>query len=119
MADACDLVVRLHEAISRRDADTAALLFHPQGRFRNYLDGGEVIGRDGVRAFYRKLFETLAPDVDLLSVRILADGSVQAELQVSVHDRSGRLWSDSRVTATYTIREGLIQSVELGPDRPA
>jgi uncharacterized protein (TIGR02246 family) len=119
MADARDLVVRLHEAISRRDADAAAPLFHPQARFRNYLDGGEVIGRDGVRAFYRKLFETLAPDVDLLSVQTLTDGRAQAELQVSVPDRAGRLWSDSRVTATYAIREDLIQSVELGPDRPA
>jgi uncharacterized protein (TIGR02246 family) len=119
MADARALVSQLHEAIGRRDADAAALLFHPQACFRNYLDEGEVIGRDAVRVFYRKLFETLAPDTDLLSVRILADGRAHAELQVSVHDRAGRLWSDSRVTATYTIREGLIQSVELGPDRPA
>jgi hypothetical protein len=64
-----------------------------------------------------KLFETLAPNIDLLSIQTLADDRVQAELQVSVHDRSGRLWSDSRVTATYTIRGGLIQSIELGPDR--
>lgn len=119
MADARDIVVRLHEAIGRRDADAAAPLFHPQARFRNYLDEGEVIGRNDVRAFYRKLFETLAPNIDLISVRTLADGRVQAELQVSVHDRSGRLWSDSRVTATYAIRDGLIESVDLGPDRPA
>jgi uncharacterized protein (TIGR02246 family) len=119
MADAHDLVVRLHEAISRRDADAAARLFHPDARFRNYLDEGEVIGRDAVRAFYRKVFETLAPGIDLLSVQVLADGQARAELQVSIHDRSGQLWSDSRVTATYTIRDGLIQSVDLGPDRPA
>lgn len=118
MGDARDLVIRLHEAIARRDANAAAPLFHPQARFRNYLDGGEVVGREGVRAFYRKLFETLAPNVDLISVRTLADSRARAELQVSVHDRSGRLWSDSRVTATYTIRDDLIESVDLGPDRP-
>ncbi|HWU14806.1 MAG TPA: nuclear transport factor 2 family protein [Caulobacter sp.] len=117
MADARELVVRLHEAISRRDAYAAASLFHPQARFRNYLDEGEVVGPDGAQAFYRKLFETLAPNIDLLSVRALADGRAQAELQVSVHDRSGRLWSDSRVTATYTAQDGLIQNVDLGPDR--
>jgi hypothetical protein len=54
MADARELVVRLHEAISRRDADAAAPLFHPQARFRNYLDEGEVVGPDGAQAFYRK-----------------------------------------------------------------
>jgi hypothetical protein len=100
-------------------ADACALVFHPQAHFRNYLDEGDLVGRDAVRTFYRKLFETLTLDTDLLSIQILADGRVQAELQVSVHDRTGRLWSDSRVTATYTIRESLIQSVELGPDRPA
>jgi hypothetical protein len=117
MAEARDLVIRLHEAIGRRDADAAAPLFHPHARFRNYLDEGEVVGQDGARAFYRKLFETLAPDIDLLSVQTLADGRARAELQVSIHATSGRLWSDSRVTATYTIRDGLIQSVVLGPDR--
>lgn len=117
MADARELVLRLHQAISRRDADAAAPLFHPLARFRDYLDEGEVVGPAGAHAFYRKLFETLAPNIDLLSVQALSDGRVRAELQVSIHDRSGRLWSDSRVTATYTIRDGLIQSVDLGPDR--
>jgi hypothetical protein len=41
---------------------------------------------------------------------------VRAELQVSVHDRSGRLWSDSKVTATYTVVDGLIMAVELGDE---
>ncbi|KRA73986.1 hypothetical protein ASD89_11085 [Caulobacter sp. Root656] len=119
MADARELVLRLHEAIGRRDAEAAAALFHPLARFRNYLDEGQVVGPAGAQAFYLRLFETLAPNIDLLSIQTLADGRAQAELQVSVHDRSGRLWSDSRVTATYTVQDGLIQSVELGPDRPS
>jgi hypothetical protein len=95
-------------------------LFHPQARFRNYLDEGEVIGRDAAHAFYRKVFETLAPNTDLLSVQTLADDRVQAELQVSVHDRSGPpVVRQSRHGDLHHPRESFIQSVELGPDRPA
>jgi hypothetical protein len=111
-----DLVVRLHEAIGRRDVDAVAMMFHPQARFHDYLDDGEVVGRDGARAFYNRLFETLAPDIDLLSVETMADGRTRAELQVSVHDRSGHLWSDSKTTAIYTIADDLILNVELGPN---
>jgi hypothetical protein len=116
MTSARDLVVRLHEAISRRDPDAVSALFHPEARFRNYLDEGQVIGQDGARAFYERLFEMIDPDIDLLSVKDLPQGRVQAELQVSVHDRSGHLWSDSKVIATYVIADGLIQSVELEPE---
>lgn len=114
IAAAADIIIRLHEALDRRDLDAVTALMHPDARFRDYLDEGELVGRAAVRAFYQRLFETLAPNIDILMITEMPDGRLRAELQVSVHDRSGRLWSDSQVTVTYTIRDGLIQSVELG-----
>ena len=115
MSAATDLIVRLHDELDRRDFDAAAALFHPDTRFRNYLDEGEIVGPAAVRAFYQRLFETLAPDIDVLTMTEIPGGA-RAELQVSVHDRSGRLWSDSRVTATYQIVDGRIMAVELADE---
>jgi limonene-1,2-epoxide hydrolase len=116
MSAATDLIVRLHEDLDRRDFDAATALFHPDARFRNYLDEGEIVGPSAVRAFYQRLFETLAPDIDVLTTTEIPGGRVRAELQVSVHDRSGRLWSDSKVTATYQIVDGRIMAVELADE---
>lgn len=111
-----DLIVRLHQALDRRDLDAAMAFFHPQARFRDYLDEGEIIGPDAVRAFYQRLFETLAPGIDVLAVTALPDGRLRTELQVSVRDRAGKFWSDGRTLATYTVRDGLISAVELADE---
>ena len=116
MSAATDLIVRLLQELDRRDFDAATALFHPDARFRDYLDDGEIVGPPAVRAFYQRLFDTLAPDIDVLTMTEIPSGRVQAELQVSIHDRSGRLWSDSKVTATYEIVDGLIMAVELGDE---
>lgn len=113
MSAATDPIVRLHDALDRRDLDAVEALFHPDARFRDYLDGGEIVGPAAARAFYQRLFETLAPDIDLLAVAKQPDGRLRADLQVSVRDRSGRLWSDSKVIATYTLRDGLILAVAV------
>ena len=110
------LIVRLHDALDRRDLDAVVALMHPDARFRNYLDEGEIVGAAAARDFYQRLFETVAPDIDVLAMTPLPGGRLRAELQVSVHDRSGHLWSDSRVTATYTVVDGLIQAVELADE---
>jgi hypothetical protein len=111
-----DLIVRLHQALDRQDLDAVMAMFHPEARFGDPLDDGEIVGPAGVRAFYRRLFDTLSPGVDVLAVTALPDGRLQAELQVSVRDRAGKFWSDSKTLATYTLRDGLISAVELADE---
>jgi hypothetical protein len=113
MSAASDVIARLHDALDRRDLDAVTALIHPQARFRDYLDGGELIGRDAVRGFYQRLFDMLAPGLDLIGLKTLPDGRVRADIQSSVRAPSGHLWSDTRVVAIYTVLDGLISSVEL------
>jgi len=113
MSAASDLIGRLHDALNRRDLDAAMAQIHPQARFKDYLDGGEVEGHAAVREFYQRLFDTIAPDLDLIALKALPDGRIQADIQSSVRARGGQLWSDTRVVAVYQITDGLISSVEL------
>jgi hypothetical protein len=113
MSAASDLITRLHDALNRRDLDAAMAQIHPRARFRDYLEGGEVEGHVAVRDFYQRLFDTLSPGLDLITLKTLPGGRVRADIQSSVRDRSGHLWSDTRVVAIYTITDGLISSVEL------
>lgn len=108
-----DLVVRYQEAIGRRDVEAVMAMMHPAARFEDFLDGGEITGPTAVRAFYQRLFETLAPDLGLIAVTTQPDGRVLVELQVATHDKSGHVWSETRSQARYTLVDGLIHGIEL------
>ena len=110
-----DIVVGLYAALARRDTDAVMAMMHPRARFTDFLDGGELSGPVAIRAFYQRMFDTLTPDFDLLSVTALPDGRQRAVMQVSVHDSAGHLWSDSRSAAVYTVADGLILSITLEP----
>jgi ketosteroid isomerase-like protein len=110
---AADLISRYYDAVGRRDIETVMTLMHPQARFDDFLEGGELEGSNAVRAFYQRLFDTLAPDLGLISVTTDPDGRMRADTQVATHDRSGHVWSDTRSYALYTLVDGLIHGIEL------
>lgn len=115
MDAASDLVHRFLDALDRRDLDAVAALIHPEGRFRDYLNRGEVIGPEGIRDFHQRLFDTLDVQIDKISITRLADGRVHAILQVAVRDHAGHLWSDTRVHVIYEFADGLIRAQTLDP----
>ena len=115
MSAAEDLIFRYHEAVGRRDIEAVMALMHPQARFEDFLEGGEITGSTVVRAFYERLFDTLAPELDVIAITIQPDGRMRADIQVATHDRSGHVWSDTRSYALYAVVEGLIHGIELQP----
>jgi bifunctional DNase/RNase len=120
MDSASDLVHRFLDAVDRRDLDAVSILIHPEGRFADYMSRGEVIGPEGIRDFHVRLFESLNPHVDKISITPMKDGRVYAVLQVSVHDHAGHLWSDTRVHVIYDIVDGLIKGQTIDTkERPA
>ena len=106
------LIEQLQAAVGARDLEGVLSFLHPEVVIPDYLDDGEVRGHAQVRAFYARMFETLSPGVDVLEVETLADGRICALLQVALHDRIGKIWSDSRVQVTYTLVDGLIFRIE-------
>jgi hypothetical protein len=120
MDSASDLVHRFLDAVDRRDLDAVSSLIHPEGRFADYMTRGEVVGPDGIRDFHVRLFQSLNPHVDKISITPMKDGRVYAVLQVSVHDHAGHLWSDTRVHVIYDIVDGLIKGQTIDTkERPA
>jgi hypothetical protein len=113
MSAALDLIVRYYDALAHHDIEAVMMLIHPEATFGDFLDGGEVTGSVAIRAFYQRLFDTLAPDFDLITVTVAPDGRIQAEMQVATHGRSGQVWSDTRSYALYAVVDGLIHGIEL------
>jgi len=115
MSAATDLIVRYYEALGRRDIEAVMAVMHPEVGFDDFLEGGDLSGATAVRAFHQRMFDTLAPDFDLLNVTVQPDGRLRAEMQVVTHDRMGHVWSDTRSYAVYALVDGLIHGIELQP----
>ncbi|WP_165188041.1 nuclear transport factor 2 family protein [Caulobacter soli] len=113
MSAATDVIVRYYDALAHRDIEAVMTLMHPDAEFGDFLEGGDVIGSTAVRAFFQYMFDTLAPDFDLLAMTVEPDGRIRADMQVATHDRQGHIWSDTRSYALYTVVDGLIHGIEL------
>ncbi len=115
MSAATDLIVRYYDALAHRDLEAVMAVMHPEAAFADFLEGGQVSGRAAVKAFFQYMFDTLAPDFDLLGLAVQPDGRIRADMQVATHDRSGHIWSDTRSYALYAVVDGLIHDIELQP----
>jgi ketosteroid isomerase-like protein len=109
---ATDLIVQYYDAIERRDIEAILATIHPDVRFQDFLESGQIEGLAAARDFYQRMF-AFAPALDLITVDTLPDERVRAVFQSSIHSPSGHLWSDTRLEAVYTLADGLIQGIEL------
>lgn len=120
MDAASDLVHRFLSALDQHDLDAVSALIHPEGRFADYLNRGEAVGRLEIRDFHARLFETLDVEIDKISIKAMTESRVYAVLQVSVHDKAGHLWSDTRVHVIYELADGLIKGQTIDTlERPS
>lgn len=115
MSAETDLIVRYFEALTRRDIEALMATMHPKAEFGDFLEGGDLIGPAAIRMFHQRMFDTLAPDFDLIAITVQPDGRMRVEMQVATHDRSGHVWSDTRGYALYDLVDGLIHGIELQP----
>lgn len=103
-----------YDAFNTRDVEAGVALMADDVIWPNVPDGGVVRGRDGVRAHWREQFESVDPRIELLDVDTDGDGHVRASVRQVVRSHEGTLLSDDRLTHVYTMRAGLIQSMEPG-----
>lgn len=55
---------RAYRAFNARDIDAAVALMHRDVDWANGLEGGRVLGRDAVREYWARQFETIDPRVE-------------------------------------------------------
>ena len=85
----------------------------PDVEWANGMEGGHVHGKDEVRSYWKRQFETLNPQVE--PVRIEPDDNENwvVEVHQVVHDSKGNLLIDTAVYHTYQFRDGLIARMDI------
>ena len=113
MSEHEELLRRAYEAFNARDVDAALALMHPDVDWPNGMEGGRVLGRAAVRDYWTRQFEVIDSRVEPQAFTTDAEGRVVVDVHQVVRDTAGELLSDGRVEHVYTIRDGLVERMEI------
>ena len=104
-----------YRAFNDRDVDGVLERMHPDVDWPNAWEGGRVVGRDAVRAYWTRQFEQISGQVEPESLSEEADGAVTVGVHQVVHDaKSGDVLSDSRLLHRYWFDDvGLVTRMEV------
>lgn len=107
-----ELLKRAYTAFNTRDLDGALATMSPDV-WPNGMEGGVVHGHDGVRAYWTRQWAMINPHVDPVSFDEDQDGRIAVSVHQVVKDLSGNVLLDRMVGHIYTLKEGLIQSMDI------
>jgi ketosteroid isomerase-like protein len=101
-----------YAAFNARDADGLLALMTPDVEWPNGWEGGRVVGRDAVRAYWTRQWAAIDPNVEPVAFAPTADG-MAVEVRQVVRDLDGTLLSDDLVRHVYVITGGLIRRMDI------
>ena len=110
---ASTLLQRAYAAFNARDIDSALATMRSDVVWPNGMEGGTVHGHEGVRAYWSRQWGMVDPHVDPVSFTEDESGRITVDVHQVVRDLSGKVLLDRMVNHVYTLRDGLIQSMDI------
>jgi hypothetical protein len=107
------LIRRAYEVFNRHDIDAAVAMMHPHVDWPNGWEGGRVTGREAVRAYWTRQFAAIDPRVEPEGMALDDEGRVVVDVHQVVRDPNGNLLGDGRLQHTYTIRDGMVERMDI------
>ena len=114
MADTKILIEQAYSAFNKRDIDGALALMTQDVSWPKASEGGRVVGKEEIRAYWSRQWKEFDPHVDPVEVLDQGAGKIHVRVHQIVKNLGGDLLSDSEVWHVYTIANGLIERMDLG-----
>lgn len=108
-----NLIKNAYSAFNARNIDTVLLALHPDVRWSNGWEGGYVMGHDEVRNYWIRQWKELDPNVEPVSFGERNDGRIEVTVHQIVKDLQGNLLFDGTVKHIYSIKDGLLQNMDI------
>jgi len=112
-SNAIELIKKAYAAFNARDIDGALATMTPDVNWPNGMEGGTVHGHDGVRAYWTRQWGMINPHVEPKTIETDSSGHIVVGVHQVVREVSGKLLLDRMVEHVYTLKNGLIQSMEI------
>jgi ketosteroid isomerase-like protein len=110
---ATELLKKAYAAFNARDIDGALATMKPDVAWPNGMEGGTVHGHEGVRAYWTRQWGMIDPHVEPVGFKDDSDGRLVVSVHQVVRDLSGKVLLDRMVEHVYSLKDGLISSMEI------
>jgi hypothetical protein len=113
MADKKIVIEQAYSAFNRRDIDGALALMTQDVSWPKASEGGKVIGKEEIRAYWTRQWREFDPHVEPLEITENGSGKVRVRVHQLVKSLQGAVLSDSEVLHAFTLNSGLIAAMDL------
>jgi hypothetical protein len=114
MADAKTLIEQAYLAFNQRDIDGALALMTEGVSWPKASEGGRVVGKEEIRAYWTRQWAEFDPHVDPLAITEGDEGKVRVKVHQRVKNLQGEVLWDGEVLHVFTMHGGLIAAMHLG-----
>src|SRR5688572_14107288 len=104
-----ELLERLYDRFNARDMDAALATMHRDVVWANGLEGGHVLGHDGVRDYWTRQWATIDSHAKPIGFSSGADGTIDVDVHLTARDRNGHVLFDTMGVHVFRIEDGLIK----------
>jgi hypothetical protein len=119
MANTNALIARVYSAFNRRDIDDALALMSEDVDWPKASEGGRVIGKEEIRAYWTRQWAEFDPHVEPIEVTDREASRTDVKVHQLVKDLKGNVLSDQIVLHIFSIANGLIERMDVRESQPA
>jgi hypothetical protein len=113
------LIEQAYSAFNKRDIDAALALMTEDVSWPKASEGGRVVGKEEIRAYWTRQWREFDPHVEPLAITKGDGGRVRVRVHQLVKNIQGDVLSDSEVLHVFTVNSGLIAAMDLGDEADA
>jgi len=114
VADTKTLIEQEYSAFNKRDIDAALALMTQDVSWPKASEGGNVVGKDEIRAYWTRQWGEFDPHVEPLAITEGDGGKVRVRVHQLVRNLQGDVLSNGEVLHVFTVKSGLIAAMDLG-----
>lgn len=113
MANTQTVIAQAYSAFNQRDVDGALALMSENVSWPKASEGGRVVGKEEIRAYWTRQWKEFDPHVEPIEVIDREGGKADVRVHQLVKSLGGDVLSDSEVWHVHTIANGLIERMDL------
>ena len=113
-----EILNQVYDAFNARKIDVVLAQLAPDVDWPNGMEGGRVHGRAAVRDYWLRQWSMIDPRVEPRQFAVDDAGLIVVDVHQTVRDLSGKVMADQMVQHVYTIRDGLIQRMDIRTTAP-
>jgi len=107
------LFTDLYRDFNARRIETVLTRMSSDVDWPNGMEGGRVHGHEGVRSYWTRQFSMISPHVEPIDLVRDEAGRIVIQVHQVVRDLEGKVLIDTIVRHIYTLRDGLIERMDI------